>query len=256
MEWSLSKVMRIEKGEVNIAQSDLRLLLTFLHVNEAEAQQLLADARLARQERWTVDPQDRHLLTPAMIEIFQFEAEATTVRQFQSFVLPGIVQTKAYAEAIFSLSRPAPDPETVAARVDSRLRRRQEILLRDSPPNYLVALDESVLRRPVGGREVMADQLDDLARLVGSTPALRVKILPIDGPVVVLPFYGPFALYSLDADQDALLYREGPMQDEAVRGPSVIDQHRAWFDDVWAAALDEVDSVRLIRDRAAAMRAG
>lgn len=256
MGWSLSKVMRIEKGEVNIAQSDLRLLLAFLGIeDEVRVQQLLADARQARQERWTVDTRDRHLLTPGMIKIFQFETEATTVRHFQNFVLPGILQTRAYAEAIFALIRPKPDPEVVAARVKSRLRRREEILLRDSPPNYLVALDESVLRRPVGGLDVMADQLDDLAQLVDETRTLTVRILPLGVPVVVLPFYGPFTLYSLADDQDALLYREGPFKDETVRAPAVISQHRKWFEDVWAAALDERDSVRLIRDQATALRA-
>lgn len=255
MEWSLSKVIRIEKGEVNVGLSDLRQLLAYLGVtSEEEIGQLVSDARLARQERWTVDPSDREHLTPAMVELFQYEAEASVIRYFQSVVIPGILQTPGYAEAIFESYRDSMGAQTVAARVESRQRRRTEILYRASAPEYLVVLDESVLHRPIGGLAVMAHQLDELGRFIAETP-LRIKILPFVAAASVLAFFSPFALHSLDGDQSVLMYREWPGQDEIVRIPAEIDSYRNVFERMWTAALPEDESSELIRARAAAMRA-
>ncbi len=255
MDWSLSKVMRIEKGEVNVGASDLKLLLAYLDVTDAATVQgLIADARLARQERWTADAQEREHLTPALIELIQYEAAATTVRYFQNLILPGILQTASYAQAIFDVYQDQLDPETIAARIESRMRRRQEVLFRAIPPDYLVVLDESVLRRPVGGPAVFAAQLDDLAGLIGHT-TVRVRILSFEAGGRVLPSYGPFALYSLD-DQDALLYREVHAIDEVVRASRSIDVHRARFEQVWDGALDEAASLKMIKECASAMRSG
>src|SRR5689334_6603939 len=83
MDWSLSKVMRIEKGEVNVSSSDLKLLLEHLEVRDPDhVRQLLDDARLSRQQRWAIDQADRDHLTPAMLELIQYEAEATAIRYF------------------------------------------------------------------------------------------------------------------------------------------------------------------------------
>src|SRR4051794_36303941 len=67
MEWSLSKVMRIESGEVSVSPTDLRALLPLLGVTDGpEMEQLFSDARVARRQRWTVKPEYREHLTPAL----------------------------------------------------------------------------------------------------------------------------------------------------------------------------------------------
>src|ERR1051325_3686815 len=66
MDWSLSKVMRIENGEVNLSTGDLKMLLPFLGISDpVEVDRLLADAKLAGQQRWTIDPEYREHLSPA-----------------------------------------------------------------------------------------------------------------------------------------------------------------------------------------------
>jgi len=103
------------------------------------------------------------------------EAEARTLRWFEPLVVPGLLQTEEYARAVFRARlRITPDEldELVAARM-----KRQEILTRDNPPTLWVILDEWVLRRPVGGQPVMAEQL---ARLVewARQPQVMIEILP------------------------------------------------------------------------------
>lgn len=254
MDWSLSKVQRLEKGEVNISSSDLRLLLVFLEVEDAVlTQRLIADARLARQERWTTDPADRDLLTPAMIELFQYESEATVIRYFENYVVPGILQTRAYAEAIFR-SFPDVEPAVAEARVESRLRRREEILSRRPPPDYLVVLDQSVLYRRLGGDPgILIEQLELLERLVGET-TVRIRIIPFANPQPGLGLRSPFALHSLEHDESVLLYRESRNTDEIVRSMAVIRDYRAEFERMWAGAEDQRASAELIRERIRADR--
>src|SRR5689334_17114259 len=104
MEWSISKVMRIEKGEVSIGSADLRVLLSYLDVTDpATVKQLLADARVARTERRSTDPGEREHLPSALWQLMQFEQEATAIRYYGSIIVPGILQTPGYADAILDL---------------------------------------------------------------------------------------------------------------------------------------------------------
>jgi transcriptional regulator with XRE-family HTH domain len=256
MEWSLSKVMRIEKGEVNVSPGDLKVLLDFLDISDSEqVQQLLNDARVSRQERWTIDAADREYLTPAMIELLQFEAEATTVRYYNNLIIPGIVQTYAYSEALFRRFTSTLDAATVSARIAVRQRRLQEVLYRPHAPSCLVVLDESVLLRPVGGPAVMAEQLDHVLRVIAET-RLQVRILPFVSAADSLEFYGAFVLSDLDDVQSALLYRETGTDDEVVHAAEEIGRHRLVFDQMWSRALGDDASADRIAAAVAGLRAG
>jgi transcriptional regulator with XRE-family HTH domain len=256
MEWSLSKVMRIEKGEVNVSPNDLKVLLDFLDVNDAQqVQHLLDDARLSRHERWTIDPSDREFLTPAMIELLQFETEATTIRYYNNLIIPGILQTHSYAEALFREFTGTLDAETVAARIAVRQRRLREVLYRPRAPRCLVVLDESVLLRPVGGPAVMADQLDHVLQAIGETP-LQVRILPFVSAANSLVFFGAFVLSDLDDVQSALLYRETGTLDEVIHAADEIGRHRLVFDQMWSRALDDTASADRISAAVAVLRVG
>jgi hypothetical protein len=247
MQWSLSKVIRIEKGEVNVSANDLRVLLEHLDVTDEElVRQLLEDAWLSRQERWQIDSADREHMTPAMLEYFQFESAANTVRCYNNVIMPGILQTRAYAEALFRNSPPpAMSAETMAARVEVRRARQKRILYGESGPDYLALLDESVLYRPLGGAAAMADQLDSLLVMMRDT-RLVVRIVPFNVAQIVDTFVGPFILYDLEEDQSALLYRESWGRDETVESEAEIGQHRSIFDRMWAHALDDNASRDLI----------
>lgn len=103
------------------------------------------------------------------------EAEATTLRWFEPLVVPGLLQTEDYARAIFA-TRFGLNADEIAERVAARLK-RQEILARDKPPALWVILDEWVLRRPVGGRNVMSEQVSRLLA-AANQPAIAIEIIP------------------------------------------------------------------------------
>lgn len=111
--------------------------------------------------------------------LLALEDEATHIRQLAGGVIPGLLQTMDYAKSI----KATPDRSLPEADLGDRLglrMRRQEILDREMPPRYDVFLDEAVLRRTVGGHEVMAAQMSQLLQR-GSQDAITIQVLPFEG---------------------------------------------------------------------------
>jgi transcriptional regulator with XRE-family HTH domain len=254
MEWSLSKVIRIEAGEVAVSASDLLRLLPYLDIaDSAEVDQLKADARASRQQRWSIDPRHRQHLSRATLELLQYEQEATVIRYFHPQLIPGILQTPDYAAAIFRSYTDPINEEHVQVRMEARLHRRDRVLGTSDAPDYLVILDEAVLHREIGGPAVMGDQLRELLRVMDTT-RLLVRVIPFTAPAAPIALVGPFSVLDM-GDDEAVLYRETPQGDEIVRKHIEIIEHRDLFERLWPLALDDTESVRLIGERAEFMRA-
>ena len=254
MDWSLSKVMRIESGEVNVSVSDLRVLLPYLDLADSdETQRLIEDAKIARRERYSVDPLYREHLSPALLQLMQFEQEATEIRYFHPLLVPGLLQTAAYASAIFRLDPVGLSEATVKVRIEARINRRKRLVSQPSPPKYLAILDESVLYREIGGREVMGEQLGELSRAV-ARPNIRVRVLPFTAAVPIA-LLGPFGVLDMGDEQDAILYRESPRSDAIVRNRREITEHRDIFERLWPCAYSDAESAELISTRAGALLA-
>ena len=252
LSWSLSKVTRIESGDVTISITDLRALLTLLDVRDAATvERLTDDARAARKRGWWDDPDYRDHLTPAMIQLLQFEAEASELRFFHPVVLPGVLQTREYAEAIFDYLSDDLDEETRRARVDVRMMRAAQMLDRQDQPLYLFAIDESVLTRIVGTRRMFAEQLDKLAEHCDHSNFI-VRIAPYTGSPMAL--LGSFILIDLD-EGNSILYKEELARDEIVHASATVSRFRAKYEQLWHQSLDPAASRRLIHARAAELLA-
>jgi transcriptional regulator with XRE-family HTH domain len=254
MEWSLSKVIRIEGGEVSISPNDLRPLLAYLNIKDrATVESLIADAKSSRlrQRRfwWQEDPFRDHMTT-SMPRLFEFEREAVAIRYFSIYVVPGPLQTRLFAETILRQFQAGLTDSDIEVRLGARLRRRQELLRGPGGPNISVLLDESLVWRPYGGPAVLRDQLADLERLA-SEGRLKLRIVPfsIEAP---LPTYGTFDLMYLKEDGDdenAVVYREFGFLDEIVEDRVSAAQYHQKFDELWAASMDETDTISLLRRR-------
>lgn len=105
------------------------------------------------------------------------EAEAAAIRLYEPLVVPGLLQTPAYARAVIAGTIPLITPEKAAARLQVRLRRQDRLRAPGDPLRLWIVLDESVLRRVVGSREVMREQLDHLNHL-SAQPHITVQVLP------------------------------------------------------------------------------
>lgn len=199
LDWSLSKLVRIESGAVRLSPTDLRALLEYYGVQDpVRVEELLGEARAARRPAGWADYQG--LLSREFVSYLGFEGSATRIRQFHASLVPGLLQTEAYARAVLTAVRDRTDiDELVKAR-----QRRQRLLDRPDGPRADFILDEAVLRRRIGGSEVMRAQLRHL-EAVSRRPSISVRVLPFDigeHPGLV----GPFVM--LDVEDEQVVYLE------------------------------------------------
>jgi transcriptional regulator with XRE-family HTH domain len=252
LDWSLSKVNRIEAGEVTISTTDLHALLQLLEVTDAErVEALIEDARTARRRGWWDRPEYREHLTPAIIQAIQFDAEATAISAYQPTFIPGFLQMPAYAAALMDLWSDQLSEADRTIRVDVRTMRREHLFARPEPPDYRLILDEAVLLRAVGGPAVMSEQLYNLLEQARSSP-ITVRILPLKH-VTAYTIGGLFVIYTVD-DEDVALYREGHFVDDLTYSSEEIGRHRRVFQRIWQESMPAESSLRLIEAHAAEMR--
>jgi Predicted transcription factor, homolog of eukaryotic MBF1 len=251
LEWSVSKVNRIENGEVTISATDLRALINLLGVTDRETvDRLTAWGRTARSRGWWDQPDYRAHLTPAMRQWIQYEAEATTIRCYQPTIIPGALQTPEYAQEILSFWTDIPD-ETRAVRHAVRAERRQRLFQGPDRPIFLLLLDESVVHRQVGGPAVMADQLRSVLTMIRNNE-LIVRIVPmIHGAMIGQA--GSFSIIDLVEDESAVLYQEMLYEDHIRDDRETVDLYRSLFERMWEVALTPEASTAFIEGHAATM---
>jgi transcriptional regulator with XRE-family HTH domain len=196
LDWSRSKIRRIEIGESHISTPDLRALLDLYGVTDAVAvSDLVAMARRSRWKRWD---DYRDVLPRGFVTYLGFESSAATIREYESSVVPGLLQTEEYMRITLRAMSGSDFPaEDIERRVQAR-RERQELLYREGGPSAHFIIDEAALRRRVSpGTSVMPRQLEYIRRLA-CRPNVSVQILPfaagehagMAGPFIHLEFPG------------------------------------------------------------------
>lgn len=246
MNWSTSRLSRYELAKGGLRPRDVASLLDHYQIAGPRRIQLLALAQEAIQKGWWEDYSDA---TPA--ELLQFvglEAEATSIAVWHSQVVTGQLQTERYARSIInSYTRVEPTaPGIIERRVQLRMQ-RQHVLTRDPPLNLLVVLDESVLRRRIGDKTVMHEQLQRLAA-EADRPTVTLRILPLDAAYTVVT--DSFTIFRFGPEQDAILHdvvaAEGLRTSFYVEGQQETHLHRLVFDILLDASLDVAQSKDLI----------
>lgn len=163
-------------------------MLTIYDATDEDIEELSDLARDARQKAWW------HPYTQVLSSAYVgLEAEARQVRTYEQLVVPGLLQTEAYARAMM-LTLPTRTPEEVSDRIRVRMQ-RQSLLDREDDFNLWVVLDEAALSRPVGGDDVMREQLQRLVK-AGERPNITIQLLPfaigahagMDGTFAILDF--------------------------------------------------------------------
>ena len=168
---SASKVSRIETGQRGATLRDVRDLCDLYDVtDEAERDRLMRLAKEGKEQGWW---QSYDLPYSTYVGL---EAEALSIFDYQSSVIPGLLQTADYARAGHEGAMPRLTADVIAQRVEARLA-RQALLTRSEPPIFHAVLDEAVLHRAVGGARVMSAQLGRIIEVV-SLPNVTVQVIP------------------------------------------------------------------------------
>jgi transcriptional regulator with XRE-family HTH domain len=177
LDWSPSKIYRIEKGDVSISVTDLRALLGYYGVlDRSTVEELVELAKGAR--RPLPFSTYRDVLPPEAIRFFGYEAVASSLVVVQNLVAPGLLQTDEYACAllggVMGMERARVD-RFIASR-----RERQRLLTATPAPRVTFFLDESVLTRVIGDAEIQLAQLQRLQDVVDARPHVTIRILPLN----------------------------------------------------------------------------
>lgn len=241
LKWSNSKLSRIELGRNPPSLADLNKLLDLYGVTgEARRAELALLLREAKRKGWWQIYSDVPYST-----LIGLEAEAVSMLTYEQ-VVPGLFQTEAYARAIISGTVPTAEPETVDQRIEARLT-RQAVLTKESPLQVRAVLDESAIRRVVGGEEVMQKQIARLLELA-ELPNVIIQVIPfaagahpgtMTGAFSILEFEHPAdpGVVYLESNSDPYPDREGDLQ-----------RYTMSFDYLRAAALSTSQSANLLRD--------
>lgn len=171
-----------------------------------------------------------------------FEQEAIALRCFELSVVPGLLQTEAYARALLA-SGGLLTGERVEQQVAARLA-RQEMLARDIPPMFTAVIDQRVLHQPVGGPAVMREQLLHIAKVCAERPRVRMQVVPTSAGAYA-GLNGPFVIATL-VDGDDVAYLDDQLQGRLVERSDDITVVRQLWESIRSEALNEQQSIELI----------
>ncbi|MFI1013520.1 helix-turn-helix domain-containing protein [Streptomyces sp. NPDC020965] len=236
---SQSKISRLENGRRSISQRDVRDLCGVYEVDDHRiVDSLMQMAKDSRQQGWW------HAFGDIPYSVYiGLETDAASLRVYEPQVVPGLLQTPQYAEALIAGALPESSPSEIDKRVNVRMRRQARVTDLDRPLRLWAVLDESALRRVVGGTTLMREQLEYLVEL-SQLPHVTVQVLPfemgahpgINGQYAILEFP--------DAADSSVVYIEGVTSDLYLEKSNDVHKYTVMYEHLRAQALN-ADQTRI-----------
>ncbi|MFC5220742.1 helix-turn-helix domain-containing protein [Streptomyces coerulescens] len=235
---SQSKISRLENGRRSISQRDVRDLCGVYEVEDHRiVDSLMQMAKDSRQQGWWHSFGD----IPYSVYI-GLETDAASLRVYDPQVVPGLLQTKQYAEALIAGALPE-----IEKRVQVRMRRQERISTEENPLRLWTVLDEAALRRVVGNRSLMRDQLEQLVEQ-SQLPHVTVQVIPFD--MGAHPgLNGQYAILEFpDAADSSVVYIEGVTSDLYLEKANDVQKYSVMYEHLRAQALNVDQSRQFIAD--------
>ncbi|MEV8568300.1 helix-turn-helix transcriptional regulator [Streptomyces sp. NPDC051322] len=240
---SQSKISRLENGRRSISQRDVRDLCGVYEVEDHRiVDSLMQMAKDSRQQGWW------HAFGDIPYSVYiGLETDAASIRVYESQVLPGLLQTRRYAEALITGAMPETSTTDIEKRVQVRLRRQDRLQAADSPLRLWVVLDEATLRRVVGDRQSMIEQLEFLIEW-SQLPHVTLQVLPFEvgaHPGVT----GQYAILEFpDAGDSSVVYIEGVTSDLYLEKAPDVQRYSVMYEHLRAQALNADQTRQFISD--------
>lgn len=230
---SQSKISRLENGRRSISQRDVRDLCGVYEVEDHRIiDSLMQMAKDSRQQGWW------HTFGDIPYSVYiGLETDAASLRVFAPQVVPGLLQTRAYAEAVITGALPETATAEIEKRVKVRMRRQDRVSAVENPLRLWAVLDEAALRRVVGDRQLMREQLEHLAE-VSQLPHVTVQVLPFD--VGAHPgLNGQYAILEFpDAADSSVVYIEGVTSDLYLEKAPDVQNYSVMYEHLRAQAMN------------------
>jgi transcriptional regulator with XRE-family HTH domain len=236
--FSMSKLSRMETGHGVATPRDIRDVCSLYEVTDkAERERMLKLAAEGKQAGWW---QSYDLPYSTYVGL---EAEATAISDFQSSVVPGLLQTADYARAGHEGAMPRLSPEEIERRIEAKLT-RQALLEQDDPPDFSAVLDEAVLHRMVGGPAVMSAQLGRLIE-AANRPKVTIQVIPFTlgaHPGVE----SNFNILEMPSPTPGVVFVEGLVGSIYLERSEELTRYRQIFERLQAISLSPKDTIALI----------
>ncbi|MEU2772123.1 helix-turn-helix transcriptional regulator [Streptomyces sp. NPDC007162] len=242
---SQSKISRLENGRRSISQRDVRDLCGVYEVEDQRVvESLMEMARDSRQQGWW------HAFGDIPYSVYiGLETDAESLRVYEPQLVTGLLQTRAYAEALVQGALPETSAADIEKRVQVRMRRQERITAENNPLRLWVVLDEAALRRLVGNRLVMREQLEYLIEM-SQRPHITVQVLPFEcgaHPGVT----GQYAILEFaDTADSSVVYLEGVTSDLYLEKAHDVQKYAVMYEHLRAQSLNVEQSRQIIADAA------
>ncbi|MFD7057862.1 helix-turn-helix domain-containing protein [Streptomyces sp. NPDC059906] len=240
---SQSKISRLENGRRSISQRDVRDLCGVYEVEDQRiVDSLMQMAKDSRQQGWW------HAFGDIPYSVYiGLETDAESLRTYEPQIITGLLQTRSYAEALIQGALPETSVADVEKRVQVRIRRQERISADHNPLRLWVVLDESSLRRVVGGKQVMREQLEYVAEM-SQLPHITVQVLPFD--VGAHPgINGQYSILEFaDTADSSVVYIEGVTSDLYLEKAPDVQKYTVMYEHLRAQALNVEQSRQRIED--------
>jgi hypothetical protein len=235
--FSPTKLSRLETGRVGASPRDIRdLCIVYGITDPAERDRLMGLAREGKQRAWW----QRYDVPYATY--IGLEAEAASIRNYDTDIVPGLLQVEGYARALFAV-----DPDFSPVKIDNSVEvriRRQALLTKGDAPIFHFIIDEGALRRPIGGPAVMKAQLDRIMQ-VAILSKITFQVIPLgvgahpglDSNFVIVEFDKPVV--------NDVVYLEGPAGNVYLESVADLARFRRFFGLLQSVALDPEGSIAL-----------
>lgn len=257
LEWSEAKIWRIETGQTSLRSLDAEAMCRVYGVDPETTEALKGLARETKTRGWWHAYGD---VIPSGFDVYiGLEGAAASLRSYQSELVAGLLQTPEYARAVITYGNPDDDPDEIDRRVRLRMERQALLTRPVAAPELYVVLNEAILRRPVGGRPVMAAQLERLAD-VTELPNVRLRVVTFAAGLHHGLMSGPFVLLRFPTNGDGKETEPPTVHMDGFTGalyldkPNEIARYDGAFQRIWDAALNDAASKDLLIEAAREFR--
>lgn len=241
VEWSQSKLIRVETGTVSVSVSDLRALATLYRITDpVEVQELEQAARGSKGASWWSKYHD--VVTPQFAQYLGYESAAASLHTYHPIVVPGHLQTRGYAKSL--LAPRGLSSERAERVVGLRMERQERMFDGSGKPVTTFILDEAAVRRQIGGREVLDEQLEQLLSF-GARDGITIRILPFEAGAHYSTL-GSFVLLGFPDDDDLLYLEHAAGSMTGGEDLELLARYQECFHTITEMALGETESRDLI----------
>ena len=256
LEWSDAKIWRIETGQTSMRSLDVEQMCRVYGAPSDLTESLMALAKETKARGWWLSYSD--VINEGFDVYIGLEEAAASLFWYEAELVPGLFQTADYTRTLITAAKPNLDAEEVDRRVQLRITRQKLLTRATHPPELRVVLNEAILRRPVGGRNVMAGQLKGLVE-ASDLPNVSIKVMPFDIGLHYGIMSGPFVLLEFPVNGNGQQTEPPTVYVDSFTGalfldkPNEIERYSEAFKDMWTAAISASESRNFIADVAKEM---